>query len=152
MDALKIKISVLNLPAAYTCDGEDKSPQISIEGVNTEKAKSLAIIVIDPNSASGNFIHWIAWDMELVKLIPEKIPKDPVVTFPMKAVQGKNSFGKIGYSGPCPPKGQTHRYDFKVYSIDTLLNIPPDSSKEDLVKAMSGHVVQFGETFVTYGR
>ena len=152
MDALKIKISVLNLPAAYTCDGEDKSPQISIEGVNTEKAKSLAIIVIDPNSASGNFIHWIAWDMELVKLIPEKIPTDPVVTFPMKAVQGKNSFGKIGYSGPCPPKGQTHRYDFKVYSIDTLLNIPPGSTKEDLVKAMSGHVVQFGETFVTYGR
>ncbi|MEN6611219.1 MAG: YbhB/YbcL family Raf kinase inhibitor-like protein [Methanoregulaceae archaeon] len=152
MENLKIKISVLNLPAAYTCDGEDKSPQISVEGVNTEKAKSLAVIVIDPNAPGGNFIHWVAWDMELVRLIPEKIPKDPVVSFPMKAVQGKNSFGRIGYGGPCPPKGQTHRYDFKVYALDTLLNLPSGSTKDDLTKAMSGHVLQYGETYVTYGR
>jgi len=152
MEPLQIRISVLNLPAAYTCDGEDKSPQISVEGVNTAKAKSLAIIVVDPNAPGGNFIHWIAWNMELVKLIPEKIPKEPVVSFPMKAVQGRNSFGGIGYGGPCPPRGQTHRYDFKVYALDTLLDLPPGAGKEELVKAMSGHVVQYGETYVTYGR
>ena len=85
-------------------------------------------------------------------LIPEKIPKTPEVTFPMKAVQGKNSFGRIGYYGPCPPKGQTHRYFFKVYGLDTELPLPAGGTKDQLVGAMQGHVVQYGETCVTYRR
>jgi Raf kinase inhibitor-like YbhB/YbcL family protein len=90
--------------------------------------------------------------MELVKMIPEKIPKTKEVSFPITAVQGKNSFRKIGYNGPCPPTGQTHRYFFKVYGLDALLSLPGGSTKDELNRAMQGHIVQFGETFVTYGR
>ena len=153
MEELKIKISVKILPSDYTCDGEDRSPEIGVGGVNTALSKCLAILVTDPDSpGGGGFIHWIAWNMELVRLIPEKIPKTPEVTFPMKAVQGKNSFGRIGYNGPCPPRGQTHRYFFKVYGLDTELPLKAGATKDQLAGAMQGHVVQYGETYVTYGR
>ncbi len=153
MEELKVKISVKILPSDYTCDGEDISPEIDVGNVNTKNTRSLAIIVNDPDApGGGGFVHWIAWNMELVRMIPEKIPRGPVVSFPLKAVQGKNSFGKIGYNGPCPPHGQTHRYFFKVYGLDTELSLKAGSTKDQLVKAMEGHVVQYGETFVTYGR
>lgn len=153
MEALRVKISVKILPNDYTCDGEDISPEIDVGDVNTAISKSLAILVNDPDAAGGGgFVHWIAWNVELVKMIPEKIPNTPEVTFPIKATQGTNSFGNIGYNGPCPPHGQTHRYFFKVYGLDSLLSLPAGSTKDQLVKAMEGHVVQYGEAFVTYGR
>jgi len=153
MEELKVSISVRMLPNDYTCDGEDRSPQIGVEGVNTAITKSLAILVNDPDApGGGGFVHWIAWNVELVKMIPEKVPKKPEVSFPLRAVQGTNSFGKIGYSGPCPPHGQTHRYFFKLYGLDTLLDLPAGATKDQLARAMQGHIVQYGETFVTYGR
>lgn len=153
MEELHVKISVKMLPSAYTCDGEDKSPEIGVDGVNTKVSRSLAIIVNDPDApGGGGFIHWIAWNVELVKFIPENIGKTPEVTFPIKAVQGKNSFGKTGYWGPCPPHGQTHRYFFKIYGLDTMLSLAPGSTKDQLVRAMEGHIVQYGETYATYGR
>jgi Raf kinase inhibitor-like YbhB/YbcL family protein len=153
MEDLKVKISVRVLPSDYTCDGEDRSPEIDVGGVNTATSKCLAIMVNDPDApGSGGFVHWIAWNMELVRMIPEGIPKMPEVTFPMKAMQGTNSFGTIGYAGPCPPKGQTHRYFFKVYGLDAELPLKAGATKERFVAAMQGHVVQYGETYVTYGR
>ena len=153
MEELKVRISVKILPSDYSCDGEDRSPEIGIGGVNTTITKSLVVLVNDPDApGGGGFVHWIAWDIELVRMIPEKIPKTAEVTFPVRAVQGTNSFGKIGYSGPCPPHGQTHRYFFKVYGLDTMLNLAGGSTKDQLIQAMKGHIVQYGETFVTYGR
>jgi hypothetical protein len=153
MEDLKVRISVTKLPSAYTCDGEDKSPEIDVGSVNTNLSKCLAIICNDPDApGGGGFIHWLAWNIDLVKRIPEKIPKTPDVTFPLAAIQGRNSFGRSGYNGPCPPHGQTHRYFFKVYGLDTKLRLPAGATKEQLVKAMEGHVVQYGETYVTYGR
>jgi Raf kinase inhibitor-like YbhB/YbcL family protein len=153
MEELKVKISVKILPKDYSCDGQDRSPEIEVGGVNTKISKSLAIIVNDPDApGSGGFIHWTAWNVELVRMIPENIPKTPFVTFPFKAVQGINSFGKIGYNGPCPPRGQTHRYFFKVYGLDTNLDLAAGATKDQLVRAMEGHVVQYGETYVTYRR
>jgi hypothetical protein len=153
MEALTVKISVKVLPNNYTCDGEDISPEIDVGGVNTAISKSLAIIVNDPDApGGGGFIHWIAWNVELVKMIPEKIPNTPEVTFPITAIQGTNDFGNIGYNGPCPPQGQTHRYFFKIYGLDSQLSLPAGSTRDLLVKAMEGHVVQYGETYVTYGR
>lgn len=152
MEELKVKISVKILPSDYTCDGQDISPEIDVGGVNTRIAKSLAIIVNDPDASGGGFVHWIAWNLELVRRIPEKIPKTPVVSFPLKAIQGKNSFGKIGYNGPCPPHGQTHRYFFKVYGLDADLTLAAGAAKDQLIRAMEGHIVQYGETYITYGR
>jgi Raf kinase inhibitor-like YbhB/YbcL family protein len=153
MEKLSVKISEKILPNDCTCDGKDISPLISVGGVNTAISKSLAIICNDQDApGGGGFVHWIAWNVELVTMIPDKIPKTSEVSFPVKAVQGKNSFGKIGYNGPCPPPGQTHRYFFKIYGLDTVLSLPPGSTKDQLVKAMEGHVAQYGETYVTYGR
>jgi len=153
MEELKVKISVKILPSDYTCDGQDISPEINVGGVNANIVKSLAIIVNDPDApGGGGFVHWIAWNMELVRMIPEKIPKTPIVTFPIRAVQGKNNLGKTGYNGPCPPHGQTHRYFFKVYGLDTDLALAAGSTKDQLIRAMEGHVVQYGETYVTFGR
>jgi Raf kinase inhibitor-like YbhB/YbcL family protein len=153
MKELRVTLSVGMLPNDYTCDGENRSPQIGIGGVDTAITRSLVILVNDPDApAGGGFVHWIAWNVELVKMIPEKIPKTAEVSFPIRAVQGRNSFGKIGYSGPCPPHGQTHRYFFKIYGLDTLLDLPGGAEKDQLVRAMQDHIVQYGETFVTYGR
>jgi Raf kinase inhibitor-like YbhB/YbcL family protein len=109
--------------------------------------------MIDRDAPGGNgFVHWVMWNMELVSILPEKLPKTPAVAFPISALQGMNSFGRIGYSGPCPPTGQTHRYYFKVYGIDSILTQAAGSGKDELVRIMPGHVVQYGETFVQYGR
>ena len=152
MEELVVKISEKILSRDYTCDGLDISPEIDIGGLNSKITKSLTVFVNDPDAPSGGFVHWIAWNMEPVRTIPEKIPRIPVVTFPLKAVQGKNSFGKIGYNGPCPPHGQTHRFFFKVYGLNTDLSLAAGATKDQLVKVMEGHIVQFGETYVTYGR
>jgi Raf kinase inhibitor-like YbhB/YbcL family protein len=153
MEPLTITITAKHLPNDYTCDGEDKSPQITVGGVQMNISKTLAVIVTDLNSdGGGGFIHWLAWNIELVKMIPEAIQKIPEVTFPLRATQGTNGFGKIGYTGPCPPQGQTHRYSFKVYGLDTFLDLPAGAGKDQVFPAMQGHIVQYGETFVTYGR
>ena len=81
-----------------------------------------------------------------------KSPKNPNGYLPYNRSTGSNSFGTIGYSGPCPPRGQTHRYFFKVYGLDAELDLAPGATKEELLHAMGGHVVQYGETYVTYGR
>ena len=75
-----------------------------------------------------------------------------VVTLPINAVQGMNDFGKMGYSGPCPPQGATHRYTFKVYGLDGMLELEPGSPKNALIHAMQGHVLQYGETMAMYSR
>jgi Raf kinase inhibitor-like YbhB/YbcL family protein len=153
MKELKVIISVQMLPPAYTCDGEDKSPPLEIHGIDNSVSKTLGLIMNDPDAPGGKgFLHWIMWNMELVSVLPEDIPKTPAITFPISALQGMNNFGRIGYSGPCPPTGQTHRYDFKVYGLDTILTLSPGSGKDELIKAMAGHVVQYGETSVQYGR
>jgi Raf kinase inhibitor-like YbhB/YbcL family protein len=152
MKELKVSLPVTVFPPGYTCDGEDISPPVMVNGIDNSISKSLALIVVDPDAPGGKgFVHWLMWNMELVSVIPEKIPKDPVVTFPIGAVQGTNSFGKIGYSGPCPPRGQEHRYFFKVYALDILTGLPSGSGKPSLVQAMHGHVVQYGEAMARYG-
>jgi Raf kinase inhibitor-like YbhB/YbcL family protein len=116
-----------------------------VGGVNPARAKSLAIVLIDPDAPGGNFTHWIAWNILPVGSIPENIPKKPVIDVPIHAVQGRNSFGGIRYGGSCPPRGRTHRY-FKVYALDTVLDLRAGAMKEQLERAMRGHVLQYGET------
>ena len=153
METLNIRISVRNPRARTPATARTKSPEIDVGGVNVEHSKCLAIICNDPDApGGGGFIHWIAWNIELAKLIPEKIPKDPTVTFPIKAVQGINSFGTIGYSGPCPPHGQTHRYFFKIYGLDMSSTLHPVPLKMSFYEAWAGMLSSTGETYVTYGR
>jgi len=148
---LYINVPFSYFPPQYTCDGEDLSPPIEIYGVK-EDAKSLVIILDDPDAPFGVFTHWIIWNIPPeTNKIPESIPKEPVIENPIRAVQGKNDFGKIGYNGPCPPSG-IHRYHFKLYVLDTTLNLGPSAKKTDLENAMRGHILQFSEFTAEYGR
>jgi Raf kinase inhibitor-like YbhB/YbcL family protein len=150
---ITVEIAVLKLPSNYTCDGDDISPAITLGGVDAAVTKSLALIVNDPDApGGGDFTHWVIWNIEPVRIIPEAIPKTPEVSFPFHARQGTNSFGRIGYSGPCPPKGRDHRYEFKVFGLDAVLDLEAGADKKALLRAMEGHVVQYGETYVLYGR
>jgi Raf kinase inhibitor-like YbhB/YbcL family protein len=149
MKNLEIKIGFNQIPVDYTCDRRDISPKIVINELN---ATSVAIIVDDPDAPSGTFAHWIIWKIEPTDIIPSDIPQDSRVKKPIKAVQGSNSAGEIGYTGPCPPKGKPHRYYFKVFGLDEMLNLNAGATKSDLENSMKGHILQQGEVIVTYSR
>ena len=123
-----------DIPVKFSCKGENISPAIKIGSIPAE-AKSLAVIVEDPDAPQGIFDHWVAWNFQPVNTIVEN-SKD--------GVQGNNGSGKTGYTGPCPPSG-THRYQFKIYALDSMLDLPVGTNKKNLMNAMKEHVVAGGE-------
>jgi len=116
-----------SIPAQFTCDGANTPPPLAVRGV-PPKAKSLAIIVTDPDAPSGTFTHWVLWNVA------------PAPTSLSGGTAGTNDFGKVGYGAPCPPKG-THRYVFTLYALNTTLNLPASAKRGDVERAMRGHVV-----------
>jgi Raf kinase inhibitor-like YbhB/YbcL family protein len=132
------------IPDRYTCKGENVSPRIDIKGI-PDNAKSLAIIVDDPDAPLKIWVHWIAWNITPISTIPE-------AEVPQGSVEGVNDGGMHQYNGPCPPPGSIHRYFFKVYALDTMLDIGEDSEKADLEKAMKGHVLAQATLVGTYSR
>jgi len=129
------------IPTKYTCDGEDINPPLKIEDI-PEGTQSLTLIVDDPDAPMGTWDHWIVWN------IP---PKKQVKENSIPGTEGLNDFRKHSYGGPCPPSG-THRYFFKIYALDTNLDLNPNSSKKDVEKAMKGHVLAKGEIIGRYSR
>ena len=132
------------IPEKYTCDGPDINPPIRIDNV-PPGAKSLALIVDDPDAPRGLWVHWLAWN------ISPDVAEVRENSVPQGAVQGMNDFRKHTYGGPCPPSG-THRYYFKLYALDTLLGIGDRSAKPDLEKAMKGHIIAEAQLMGRYGR
>jgi Raf kinase inhibitor-like YbhB/YbcL family protein len=125
-----------NIPDQYTCKGQNVSPPLNIFNVR-KNAKSLALIMHDPDAPSGDFVHWLIWDMQ-----PGTHSLRANST-PIGAMQGATSFGQNIYGGPCPPSGSgTHRYIFELYAIDCSLNLNSYTSREKLQKAMKGHVLE----------
>ena len=122
------------IPKRFTCSGENVNPALIIEATPTD-TKSLALIFDDPDAPSGDWVHWMVFDMPVVSKIEENS---------MPGKQGVNDFGRIGYGGPCPPFG-THRYIFKAYALDTKLNLEEGLAKADLEKAMAGHILAKAE-------
>ncbi len=120
------------IPSKYTCQGKDISPPLNIEGT-PEKTQSLLLIVDDPDAPMGTWDHWLLWNIPIIS----KIEEDKV---PNGAVQGLNDFGKHEYGGPCPPSG-THRYFFKLFALDTTLDIDEKSKRGDIRRAMQDHVL-----------
>lgn len=123
-----------HIPDEYTCNGPNINPELHIEGI-PEKTKTLALVVNDPDAPSGSWIHWLLFN---IPLSTTKIAKNSV---PQNAIQGLNDFNKNNYGGPCPPSG-THRYFFKLYALDTTLNLDKTAKAEDLEKAMQGHILE----------
>jgi Raf kinase inhibitor-like YbhB/YbcL family protein len=128
-----------SLPQKFTCQGEDVNPALIIDEI-PEKAKSLALIVDDPDAPMGTWVHWVVFDIPPVDRIEEN-------SIPGK--QGRNDSGSSGYVGPCPPSG-THRYFFKLYALDKILNLSEGLAKKDLEKAMQGHILQQAELIGLY--
>lgn len=134
------------IPTKYTCSGEDVSPPLKFLQI-PKNAKSLVLIVDDPDAPKGVFTHWVVWN------IP---PQTQELTAGAKelvnAKQGINSFRKQGYNGPCPPPGKAHRYYFKLFALDTQLNMADDASKQEVEKAMHGHIIDQAEYMGTFSR
>ncbi len=137
------------IPSEYTCDGKNVSPALSWKGIPAG-AKSIALIVDDPDAPGGMFVHWVLYNIPAnVQKLPGGMPKNE--TLGDGSRHGMTDFGRVGYGGPCPPKG-THRYYFKVYALDTMLNMQPGASKKQLESAMKGHILAQGELMGTYKR
>jgi len=137
------------IPAEFTCDGADISPAIRWSGA-PRSAKSIVVMCDDPDAPAGTWVHWIVYDIPVsVDSLAENIPTTGTISCGAK--QGLNDFRRIGYGGPCPPGG-THRYFFKVYALDTMLNLPAGKTKKDVEKAMTGHVLAHGELVGVYSR
>jgi len=138
------------IPTEYTSDGTDISPPLSWSG-SPEGAKTFALIVDDPDAPSGAFTHWVIFNIPgTARQLRENLPG--LETLPDGSVQGTNDFGKIGYGGPSPPSGSTHKYRFRIYAVDTQLKLPAGSSKQELLSAIDGHVLATGELTGKYGR
>lgn len=137
------------IPQKYTCDGADVSPPLAWDNV-PEGTKSFALICDDPDAPMGTWVHWVLFNLPAdTHNLPEAVPPDKELS--NGARQGTNDFRKIGYGGPCPPSG-THRYYFKLYALDTLLDLPAGVSKAQLLKAMEGHVLAEGQLMGRYSR
>ena len=126
------------IPAKYTCEGENINPAISVKNI-PQQAKSLALIMDDPDAPNG-FNHWVMWNVD---------PSGTINENSAPGTQGKNGAGKSGYAGPCPPTG-THHYHFKVYALDTKLNLQEGANKTQLEAAIKGHVLASGELIGLY--
>jgi Raf kinase inhibitor-like YbhB/YbcL family protein len=132
------------IPKKYTCDGANISPPLKIENVPSN-TKSLALVFDDIDAPRGTYVHWILWNIDPnVKPIKEN-------SVPEGAVQGMNDFKKRNYGGPCPPR-RAHKYVFKIYVLDTLLNLNPNLTKKDLEKAMEGHIISRSQLTGVYKR
>lgn len=137
------------IPAKYTCDGSNASPPLSWSGVPTA-TKSVALIADDPDAPAGTWVHWVIYDIPRSQTqLPEGVP--PEKTLRGGAKQGINSSGTIGYTGPCPPSG-THRYYFRLYALDTTLELDPGIRKPQLLEAMRGHVLAEGVLMGRYSK
>ena len=132
------------IPSKYTCDGADINPPLGFEGVPAA-AKSLALIVDDPDAPMGIWVHWVVWNIDprTAGIAENAAAKG--------AMQGVNDFGKQAYGGPCPPSG-THRYFFKLYALDAVPDIKKNAKKADLEAAMKGHVLDEAQLIGLYKR
>ena len=131
------------IPSKFTCDGANANPSLHF-GQVPAGAKSLALIVDDPDAPGGTFVHWLVWNIDA------KTTDVGEHSVPPNAVQGKNGFGNSGYGGPCPPSG-THRYYFRIYALD-VADLKGGLARADLDRAMQGHIIAQGELMGRYSK
>ena len=138
------------IPQKYTCQGSDISPPLVWTNAPAN-TKSFALIMDDPDAPVGTWVHWVLYDLPPnTTELPEDVAKTQFIANGAK--QGLNSWPRLGYGGPCPPPGKPHRYFFKLYALDRMLDLKPGATKKDLLKAMEGHVLAEGQLMGTYQR
>jgi Raf kinase inhibitor-like YbhB/YbcL family protein len=135
------------IPKKFSCDGQDLSPALLWSGVPAG-TKSFALICDDPDAPMGTWVHWVAWGIPAdATSLPEGAGKSAE-----GIKQGMNSWPRAGYSGPCPPPGKPHRYYFKLFELDSDLELPQSANKAALETAMKGHILGQSQTMGTYQR
>ena len=138
------------IPTKFTCDGADISPALSWANPPSG-TQSFALIADDPDAPVGTWTHWVLFDLPAqTASLSEGVAK--VDELPGGGRQGRNDFRKIGYGGPCPPPGKPHRYFFKLYALDKMLNLKAESSKQEVELAIGGHILGKAELMGTYRR
>ena len=138
------------IPQKFTCDGTNVSPALSW-GAMPAKTQSVALIVRDPDAPAGTFVHWILFNLPPgADHLSEGVPKQEALADGSR--QGVNDFGDVGYGGPCPPRGSTHRYFFTLYALDTKLTLAPGAREKQVSAAMKGHVLAEGQLMGRYHR
>lgn len=139
-----------SIPSKYTCQGADVSPQLTWTGI-PKKTFSLVLIMEDPDASVGIWDHWVLYNLPpMIKGMPENMPRMERLANGER--QGLNSFKKIGYQGPCPPAGKAHRYFFRIYALDAALSLQGKVTKDEVLKAMEGHILSSGELMGWYER
>jgi Raf kinase inhibitor-like YbhB/YbcL family protein len=138
------------IPRQATCDGGDISPALSWSE-SPQGTQSFALITEDPDAPSGTFVHWVVYNLPAnARSLPERIPGSEEI--PGGGMQGTNDFPATGYEGPCPPPGKPHRYFFKLYALDSKLDLKAGARKLEVEQAMKGHVLAQGQLMARYGR
>ena len=138
------------IPQKFSCEGSDASPALEWSG-SPAKTASFALIVDDPDAPVGTWVHWVLWNLPAsAHSLPEGVPK--LEQLDDGARQGRNDFRKVGYNGPCPPPGKTHRYFFRLYALDAKLDLAPGATRQDLDVAMQGHILAKAEYMGTFRR
>jgi Raf kinase inhibitor-like YbhB/YbcL family protein len=138
-----------SIPAKYTCDGQDISPPLSWDAPPAA-TKSLALICDDPDAPMKTWVHWVVYNLPPeTRSLPERLPAGN--SLPNGGLQGITDFRKVAYGGPCPPGG-THRYFFKLYALDALLDLKPGATKAQVEAAMKGHILAQAELMGRYRR
>ena len=139
-----------NIPRAFTCEGEDRSPALTWSGAPAS-TKSFALIADDPDAPVGTWVHWVIYNIPAsAHALPGSVEKKEQLADGSR--QGRNDFRKVGYNGPCPPPGKPHRYFFKLYALSTELSLPAGASKSDVERAMAGHILAQAEWMGRYKR
>jgi Raf kinase inhibitor-like YbhB/YbcL family protein len=138
------------IPKPFTCDGKDVSPALAWRGAPAGM-KSFALICDDPDAPRGTWVHWVLFNIPAdASDLAEGVPA--AKTLPCGARQGTNDFRKIGYGGPCPPPGKPHRYFFKLYALDAVLELKEGASKQQLLEAMKGRILAETQLMGIYKR
>ncbi len=144
MPKLTVKLDFEDFPEDYTCKGANRSPPIRVEGL-LPGIKSLAVLATTSPREGASRVAWILWNLPAVPLIPDGFPAEEVTESPLPAVQGTNDFGGIGYRGPCPRPGEGEAYLFRVYALDTSIQLTPGATWEEMIRAVERSLSQSGE-------
>ena len=150
MDLTSSSFSNGQIPRDYTCDGQNRSPQLAWSAPPAG-TRSLALTVTDPDAPSGSFTHWVLFNLPAsTRSLQEDLSTSPQL--PDGSSQGENDFSHIGYGGPCPPRGSTHRYVFTLFAVDSLLTLAPGVTRDQLESALAGHTLARGKLIARYSR
>jgi len=138
------------IPITYTCDGQDISPPLTW-GEPPSETQSFALIMDDPEAPGGVFTHWLLFNLPAdSRELPEAVPLHNELE--NGALQGKNGFGEIGYGSPCPPLGAAHHYRFTIYALDQALDLMAGASRKQVIDAITGHILAWGQLTGIYQR